>query len=538
VQIAEEKKTLGDRDLIAHLNSLVAALRSELSETQAKLDYVLKKAFAPSSERRPPYVEQDGVQQTLFGQPVTQDAAAPAPAVVTVPEHKRQAVKKGHGRTPVSIELPPEEVIIPATEAEKVGPNGESLVLLGYEESEKVDVVPGKLRRLLFKREKWGLPDTRETLVTAAVPACLIPKGKATDAFALEIILNKFHLGLPLHRQLMDLNHQGAQLSDSFLSDLVKQVAERFAPVWEALRKQVLSNRVVHADETPIRQLVPSLQPEEDLPDRRVRTSYFWAWLGGGQFYLHYATSRSQDEVRKVLGMNEDGEIDPGGLIAFLLTDGYAVYNPASDPPPSGLARIRRVACWAHVRRRFLECADRGDTNAQQVLALINELFRIERRIRKDLDRQELAGDAATAYRLAQRQRDSVGIIAAIKDLLDRLTPLYTAGRDMSGHIAYTLRLWDALTLFLDHGDLPLDNNAAERALRPVVVGRKNWYFVGSEDAGTWAAIFFSLIESCRMLKMDPRRYLTTVAKALIADAPPDPATLTPLALRDVIKAN
>jgi transposase len=537
VQIAEEKKVPGKDEQIDQLNSLVSALRSELSETQAKLDYLIKKAFTPSSERRPPYVEQDGVQQTLFGQPVTQDAT-PEPSAITVPEHQRKVVKKGHGRTPVSIDLPLEEVIVPATEAEKVGPDGEPLALLGYEESDKVDIVPGKLRRLRIKREKWGLPDTRETLVTAAVPPCLIPKGKATDAFALEIILNKFHLGLPLHRQLMDLNHQGAQLSDSFLSDLVKQVAERFAPVWEALRKQVLSNRVVHADETPIRQLVPSLQPEEDLPDRRVRTSYFWAWLGGGQFYLHYATSRSQSEVRKVLGMNDEGEIDPGGLIAFLVTDGYAGYNPASESPPNGRARIRRVACWAHVRRRFIECADRGDTNAQQVLALINELFRVERRIRKDLDKQDLAGDAATAYRHAQRQRDSIGIVAAIKDLISRLAPLYTAGRDMAGNLAYTMRLWDALTLFLDHGDLPLDNNAAERSLRPVVVGRKNWYFVGSEDAGTWAAIFFSLIESCRMLKMDPRRYLTTVAKALIADTPPDPATLTPLALRDVIKVN
>lgn len=536
VQIADEIKNLSKDKLIAHFEGVVAVLRAELTETQAKLDYVLKKAFAPSSERRPPYVEQDGVQQTIFGQPVTQDAAPPV-APVTVPEHQRQVAKKGHGRAPVSEELPLEEVIVPASDAEKTGPDGQPLVLLGYEESEKIDIVPGRLRRLRFKREKWGLPDTRETLVTAAVPACLIPKGKATDAFALEVILNKFHLGLPLHRQLMDLNHQGAQLSDAFLSDLVKQVAERFTPVWEALRCQVLSNRVVHADETPIRQLVPSLQPEEQLPERRVRTSYFWAWLGGRQFYLHYATSRSQDEVRKVLGMNDAGDIDSGGLIAFLVTDGYAGYNPASEAPPDGPPRIRRVACWAHVRRRFLECADRGDSNAQQVVAQINELFRIDRRIRKDLDKQGLAGDDATAYRHAQRQRDSVGITAAIKTLLDRYAPLYTAGRDMAGHIAYTLKLWDALTLFLDHGDLPLDNNSAERSLRPIVVGRKNWYFVGSEDAGTWAAIFFSLIESCRMLKMDPRRYLTTVAKALIADAPPDPATLTPLALRDVIKA-
>jgi hypothetical protein len=238
--------------------------------------------------------------------------------------------------------------------------------------------------------------------------------------------------------------------------------------------------------------------------------------------------------VRRVLGLDDCGEVDPGGMIAFLVTDGYAGYNPVVSPPsPNRPTRIRRVACWAHVRRRFIECADRGDTNASQVAALINEVFRIERRIRKEIDKLDLAAEAAREHRRTVRQRDSVGVIAALRVLIDRLLPLYTPSRDMAGHLAYTLRLWDALTLFLEHGDLPVDNNAAERALRPVVVGRKNWYFVGSEDAGAWAAIFFSLIESCRMLKMDARRYLAAVATALIADTPPDPAKLTPLALRD-----
>jgi len=513
----------------------IAALQAELTEVQAKLDYVLKKAFAPTSEKRP-YAEQDGVQQSIFGVPV-QAVAEATPEKTTIPEHEREKAKpKGHGRQEISRELPTEEQIVPAAEADKVGPNGETLVLLGYEVSEKIDIVPGVLRRLIIKREKFGLADTRETLNTAPVPAALIPKGKATDALVLEVILNKFHLGLPLHRQLMDLNHRGAQLSDSFLSDLIKQAAPVFRPIYEALLRQVLANRVVYADETPIRQMIPITHVDPNEPERRVRTGYFWAWIGGSQFYLHYGKTRSQDEVRTVLDIPIEGDWDPGGLICFLVTDGYAGYNPAvTNPDPDQPPLIQRVACWAHVRRRFLECAERGDTNAAQMLALINELFRIERGTRKDIDKQHLSDEAAAALRYERRQRDSAPIIAAIKLLIDQLTPLYTPGRDLAKHLTYTKNLWNALTIFLHHHDLPLDNNTAERALRPVVVGRKNWLFVGSEDAGEWAAIFFSLIESCRMQKIDPRRYLAHITPLLTSAQPPDAATLTPLALREIL---
>lgn len=516
----------------------ILAVKSELTEVQAKLDYVIKKAFAPSSERRP-YIENDGVQQSLFGVPVQEAAEADkTPEKTTVAEHERdKATPKGHGRQSVSRELPVEEQIIPAADADKVGPNGEMLVLLGYETSEKIDVVPGVLRRLIIKREKFGLADTRETLHTAPVPAALIPKGKATDAFVLDVVLNKFHLGLPLHRQLMDLNHRGAQLSDSFLSDLVKQAAQVFRPVYDAILQQVLTNRVVYADETPIRQLIPPSAATPSEPQRRVRTGYFWAWIGGSQLYLHYGKTRSQDEVRTVLNIPDEGDWDYDGLIGFLVTDGYAGYNPAVAPrdPDRSSPPIQRVACWAHVRRRFLECAERGDVNAKQLAELISELFRIDRGIRKDIDKQKLHPEAAAAFRHERRQRDSAPIVEAIKQRIEQLTPLYTPSRDFAKHLVYTKNIWHALTLFLQYHELPLDNNTAERALRPVVVGRKNWLFVGSEDAGEWAAIFFSLIESCRMHHIDPRRYLTHIAPLLISEQPPDPATLTPLMLRDTL---
>lgn len=511
---------------LAAAKDRLAALQGQIDELQSKFDYLMKKVFTPSSEKRP-YVESAGVQETIFGTPVTTEPEKTD--TVTVPAHEREKAKaKGHGRSPISRELPPIERIISATPEQKVGPNGEPLVLLGYEVSEKIDLTPETVQRLIIKREKWGYADSRETVATAPVEPCLIPKGKATDAFILEVILNKFHLGLPLHRQLMDLNHRGAQLSSSFLSDLVKQAADVFEPIWVAMRQQIFQHRVVYADETPIRQLIPAAQGRPDAPEQRVRTGYYWAWIGGRQFYLHFGTTRSQAEVRDVLGVPDEGEWDPDGLIAFLVTDGYAGYNPAFT---GAQRQIRRVACWAHVRRRFLECADRGDAHAIELVALITEIFRIERAARKEIEKKELSAAEANAFRLERRQRDVAPLVERVGRRMDEILPHYTAGRDMAKHIAYTKNLWAALTVFLSDGEVPVDNNTAERALRPVVVGRKNWMFVGSEDSGRWSAIFFSLIESCRMQKIDPRRYLAEVARRLVHENSVDPASLTPASM-------
>jgi transposase len=516
---------------------LVSA-RAEAAELQTKLDYVAKQLFRPSSEQRA-YAECDGVQQTFLGTPVEAVVEAPA-STTTVPAHTRAT--RGHGRRPVSRDLPTHEQIIPAAEADKVGADGEPLALLGYEISEKLDIVPGVLRRLIIKREKWGTPDTRETLHVAPVPPSLIPKGKASDAFVLDVICKKYALGLPLYRQLGDLNARGADVNAAWLSDLIKQAAAVFAPVYDALRQHLLRQRLLYADETPIRQLRPASQRSTadgaDDDPRTVRTSYYWAWLGDDHCYIHFDPTRSQSAIRTVLNIPDDTVWDPGGCIALLMCDGYAGYNIIDTAPLANEQhRITRVACWAHVRRRFLACADLGDDNAKHLIDAIDRLFSCDRTIRKANARAQRLGADAHAYTHAERQLHAAPIIADIRQQIDRYRPHYTPARDMAKHIAYTLNLWRNLTVFLDHGDVPLDNNTAERAIRPLAVGRKNWLFVGSEDAGTWSAIFFSLIESCRLQHIDPRRYLEHITPHLTSREPIDHATLIPGAVKAQLPA-
>jgi len=513
-----------------------AALESDNTDLAQQLEWLRKQVFGPRSERSAPV---DPDQPSFLDAPVVHDEAptdeeAAEPETETI-EYQR---KKPGGRRPVSRELPTEEIVLRACDEERIGPNGERLVSLGFEVTERIHLVPERLLRLVIKREKLGLPDTRELAHTVAPPPSLVPGGKASDAFLHEVVLRKFQQGLPLYRQQALYNAAGADLPDSFLGTCVRAVARAYAPIAAAIRAQVLANTWVHADETPIRQL--------HAKGATVSTAYLWAWIAGGQASFHYGTTRSRDEVRDVLGIPYDphdpragpaADRDPerwehGAHIGFLIVDGYTGYDHVFEA-----GRIERVACWAHVRRKFKALED-VDANARRLVGLINDAFRVDRRARKDADKRQLDDAACAALFHERRQAETVAIIDAIAAELDLIEPHYTPEGAMARAIRYTRGQWDALRVFLEHGFLPMDNNRAERAIRPIAVGRKNWLFIGSEDGGEWAAVLFSIIESCRLQKIDHRRYLEHVTP-ILATTPADdldPAALTPRSLRTQLR--
>lgn len=522
----------------------VQVLRAQYEDIASKLDWLRRQTFGRSSERTL-RVPQHG-QQSLFSVPIevgplsgSDDAATaetPAPeqtstASTSTADHdtgrasiNATTAKRGHGRKPPAATLLPVEEIIPVPVAERIQADGTPMVFLGYEITELVDRIPAQVRRLIIKRERWGDPVTRETLVVAGLPPRIVPKGKASDAFLQETVVQKFFAGMPLYRQLMDLNCQGADLSRSFLSDTVKHAARLYAPVAEAILADVLTNRFVQADETPL-----SHQTGEG-----IKTGYLWAWLAGGQVAFHYGATRGSREVQTVLDAADrataettDG-VSSRPVIGFLVTDGYAGYNSACGPDG-----LERVYCWSHARRKFK--AFEADPNAADLIKRINDLFRIDRHARRDAARQKLDTDQAIALTRQRRQDQSVPILRALRARLDLLRHVYPGG-GMADGIAYLLDRWTGFTVYADHGFLPMDNNAAERALRRPVIGRKNYYFVGSEDAGDWAATHYSLMESCRMQDIDPRAYLAHITPRLLATNPPDPALLTPKAVRDVLR--
>jgi transposase len=499
---------------IAHLRSENMTLKQENGDLAAKNEWMRRVLYGPSSERRPPQQDHGkGVQQEFLSAPVDAGATADeAEAKQTAREERaeRKNAKKGRGkdgqkkpkngggRTPVNRSLRPVEQVIAAPESARVAGDGTPLMLLGYEVSEREHYIAAELVRLVIKRERWGLADTREEVVRAAVPPAIVPKGKYSDEYVLEAMLRKYLHGMPFTRMLGDFRAMGSDLEDATLCNLARRFAEFFAPVHQAIRAQVLARPFVHVDETTL--------PTQD------GLRYLWAWVGGRQAFFHVG-GRGGRELRAVLGDTRETapeDADPGvqRTLGFLMADGYAAYDSAAAEHG-----ITRLCCWAHGRRNFLPLEN--DPFAATARERIDVLFRIEREAQAHERAEGLAPDDAIAYRLHARQTRAVPALAAIHDLMHEHRHRYRPSGDMRKAIDYLLDRWPAFTAYTARGDLPMDNNQAERVIRPIVVGRKCWIFVGSDDATAWAASNHTLFESCRLAGVEPRAYLRYVITAL-----------------------
>lgn len=527
------------------LEEEVRSLRQQVQDSESlirtqeqKIAWLTKVVYGPRSERRP--VEQDhgdAKQASFLTAPVEAVAvvvplaAAPAETVAESPQADEKAVRNakkgrgpdgkkkarnGGGRRPVNRSLRPVEVLIPAPDSERVAADGTQLVLLGYEISEREAYISAELVREITKRERWGLPDTREVAYVAPPAPAIVPKGKYADSAVIEAMYRKYAMLTPFTRMLADFRAMGSDLSDAQLSDLARRFAEFFSPVAEAIRAQVLARAFVHVDETPL----PTLDGRRTI----------WAWVGGNQAFFHIG-GRGGCELRRVLGLDGDGNDDdpgPGATLGWAfshwMADGYRPYDTIAAE-----ASIIRLCCWAHARRDFIAPADEGDPVAKDLIARIRALYQVEKEAGIACSRAGLHGDQADAERLRRRQAESLPILAGIRTACLEALPRYDRNSGMHKAISYILDRWPALTAYTTRGDLPIDNNQAERVLRPIVIGRKNWYFVGSEDATTWAATNFTIFESCRLAKVEPRAWLRAVI-ARIHAGDRDYAAMTPAA--------
>ncbi|MCK5686192.1 IS66 family transposase [bacterium] len=402
------------------------------------------------------------------------------------PEEKEQKTK---GRRVVAINLPERELIIKVPEKDHKDENGEDLVLIGYEYSEKLHRIPEEFVRLIIKREKWGYKDSREIVNVAPKLDAIIPKGKLTDGVIHHIVFEKFYNGMPLYRQQKSLNALGADLSKSTMSDSVKGCSKLYTPVVGAIKQQVLSSKYVHADESPLKY--------KSTVKKKYKKGYIFVYQDTEQVYFHFGESRSQKMISNVLGKSTES----GKYLGYLMCDGYAGYNIFTG---------KRLACWAHARRKFFKIADKNP-NAKDILNIINELYIIERKVSKKRNENEFF-----EYRYKIRNSESKKMIDLLKEKLFLYENQCTPGSSMGKAISYTKNRWKELQVYLEDGCLPVDNNAAERSIRSMVVGRKNFLFVGSEDAGEWAANCYTIMESCRLQGIDPRAYMEVVTPILL----------------------
>ncbi len=475
------------REMVIGLLSELDAKDRRLKQVQHWLEQLLRWRYGQKRERV------DEHQLFLFAAELVQ-AGQPAPAAeAKLPEGGAPSQPKspGHGRQALPRSLERRRVVYDLPEQGRHCPQcrGE-LKHIGEEISERLEYVPASFQVIEEACQKYACVQGC-TVVTAEKPMAPIEKGRPGPGLLAQVVVSKYSDHLPLYRQEEIYRRQGVELSRQTMCDWMRQSAELVSPLYELMKQQVLSSKAVQTDDTP----VPVLDPE--LP--RTRTGRIWTYVGNAEHpytVYDYTPTRSRD--------GPDAFLKP--FRGYLQADAYSGYDHLYEEPER---EVVEVACWAHARRKFYEAQTSDVMRSMVMLAYVRLLYDVER----DAREQHLKGDE----RRALRQARAVPILADIRAYLEReqekVLPKSPEGQAM----AYTLSNWKALVRYCEDGDLEIDNNGAERSLRGVVVGRKNWLFYGSDHGGRTGAILSSVIASAKRVHIDPFAYLRDLLERIAA---------------------
>jgi transposase len=476
-------------DLTAARNGLQEqALRNE--QLKLRLARLLRERFGASSEKLRGEIEQ---LELLLGELEEQVAEAMPPEPdepVALPQTETQR------RKPVRKPLPE---TLPRDVVEHAAPCacpkcGGALRPLGEDVTEVLDYVPGSFRVIRHVRPKLSCRGC-ESIAQAPAPSLPIHRGLASPGLLSHVLVAKYCDHLPLYRQAEIYAREGVDLDRSTMADWVGQTARLMRPLVEAVGTHVMSAERVHGDDTT----VPVLDPGRG----KTKTGRLWCYARDDRPF----GGKAPPAVLYCYSPDRKGEHPRAHLASFhgiLQADGYAGY--------AGLYEhgVTEAACWAHARRNFFDVhAATQSPLALEALQRIAALYEIEAAIR---------GRPPDA-RLAARNDQSAPLFNALRQWLEKTQARIPGKSELAKAIRYTLSRWQALTLVLRDGRACIDNNAAERSMRPMVLGRKNWLFAGSDAGGERAAAVYSLIETAKLNGLDPEDYLRQVLER-IADHP------------------
>jgi transposase len=408
------------------------------------------------------------------------------------------------GRQTLPADLPRRERIIACPPEECVCSScGQETKVIGYEESEQLDVEPAQYFVLVTRREKRACkPCEAAGVVTAPLPPRIIEKGLVSDEPVIDTIIKKYADYCPLYRQsAIRQRDAGVELSRATLDGWVLQVGELLIPVAAAMRQELMGSGYLQADETPV--------PVQMQDGRgKQHQAYLWQYGSpGGTVVFDFRLGRGRDGPQQFLR----------SFRGILQTDGYAAYGGVGED-------VVHAACWSHVIRKYKDAVklNPDDTAAIRIVSLIQELFAIDERAREN------KLDQATRHLL--RQQYAPALLEEIRQQSEIARKSALPASAFAKACDYTLGLWPKLICFLEHPQLELSSNFAENSMRPVAVGRKNWLHVGSAQAGPKIAAILSVVESCRRLKIQVRDYLRDVLPGLANVAIQRLAELTPAA--------
>lgn len=440
-----------------------AALQLEIEQLQEMLARRERAIFGASSERRAKSTSKPEVE------PAPRNGHGPAeqPQLPVVEE---------------TLELAPSERICPACDGTLEEMGGQ------VEESEEITVVRRHFYLVKRRRQKYRCR-CNGAVVTAPAPPKLIPGGRYATDVAVEVAVSKYLDHSPLERQCRTIAREGLTVTSQTLWDQIEALARVLEPSYQALHDQVLSAPVVHADETHWR-----LMTHEG-------SSRWWVWSVASRQAVFYRLcgTRSQKAAQAILS----------GYSGVVMCDGYAAYKTLARAGP----RIELAHCWAHVRRKFIEAEPNYPIPCGEALDLIGQLFEVEREV-PCVGWPEEAEVLALRQRL--RQEHSRPILKALQSWAEENRPKALPRSGLGKAIDYLLGHLPGLKLFLGNPEIPLDNNLAERELRGVVLGRKNHYGSRSKRGTEVAALFYSLLETAKLVGEEPSAYLRRAAQAAL----------------------
>lgn len=447
-----------------------ASLSETVSEQQRTILELLKALRGKQRERIDPN------QLLLFDLGEIEDLVEEAKQRTAPPRRRRR-----HGRRLLPDHLPREEKIYELPESERLCPHdGQPMQLIRYEMSNQLDYEPAKLKVIVHKRAVYGCPAKHDEakLITAPKPPQPIEKGLAGPGLLAAMVLGKFGDHLPGYRLEDILSRQGVDVRRSTIYDWLAAAADLVEPLAAMMKDRVLQSKVIHTDDTQVKLIDKSMS--------ETRTARFWAYVGDrGHPYIVYDFTETRERHGPQAFLQS--------FRGYLQADAYGGYDGVYVE--SGGA-IVEVACWAHCRRYWWKAREHDPQRAHHVLAVIAKLYEVERATK----------DLAAEQRQVKRAEHAAPLLAELQTWLDgqEFLPKSQIGKAAT----YTRNQWAALIRYLQDGDLSIDNNVSERAVKPVALGRKAWLFVGSPAAGRRAATLMSLIASCKDNRVEPWAYL------------------------------
>lgn len=400
--------------------------------------------------------------------------------------------KAREGRRPsLPAHLPREHVTV-APESTRCPCCGGAMHEIGEDTSERLDVVPAQFKVIVTHRPKLACRTCEGKIVQAAAPAHLIASGIPTEAMVAHVLVSKYAWHLPLYRQSQMLEAQGIDISRSVLAYWVGYAAAELTPVYERLKQLLLASEKLVVDETS----VPVLDPGRGV----TKKGFFWTiarddrpWCGPDPpaVAFTYAPGRSAKYGHALLA-------DYRGIVQC---DGYSAYKSLDR------SRIQLAFCWTHLRRQFYEIAKAGDAPiANEALARIAALYAIEDNIR----------GVEADKRREIRDEQSRPLVLSFREWIEKQLTRVSGKSPVAAAMRYALHHWEGLIRFLDDGRVEMDTNIVERAIRPVVLNRKNALFAGHDDgAANWACIA-SLVETAKLHGVEPQTYLADVLTTLV----------------------